>query len=145
MNHHGGTMGSPSPQTMCGVGIEIQGGRVVELIPRGSPVPIRRSLVVTSVADGQRAIEVRVVRCAPGPVPATLVGRFVLSRLHTEIHALRPAQRAEYAREVGSILDSADGSPFKRSAALETLAGELARTRRRQVSARGASERHGVR
>jgi molecular chaperone DnaK (HSP70) len=121
---------------MCGVGIEIQGGRVVELIPRGSPVPIRRSLVVTTVADGKRAIEVRVVRCAPGPVPATLVGRFLLSRLHTEIHALRPAQPAEYAREVGSILDTA---------ALETLAGELARTRRRQVSARGASERHGVR
>jgi molecular chaperone DnaK (HSP70) len=68
---HGSPWGAASQdakstaRTAHNIGIEIHGGRAIVLIPAGSRTPVARAMTFTTVADGQRAVEVRVVRCAP--------------------------------------------------------------------------------
>jgi molecular chaperone DnaK (HSP70) len=50
-------------RTADSIGIEVHGGRAIVLIPAGSRIPVARAMTFTTVADGQRAVEVRVVRC----------------------------------------------------------------------------------
>jgi hypothetical protein len=57
---------NPSARTAHSIGIEVHGGRAIVLIPAGSRTPVARAMTFTTVADGQRAVEVRIVRCAPG-------------------------------------------------------------------------------
>lgn len=60
-------------RTVHGIGIEIHGGRAVALITPGSRTPCARAMTFTTVADGQRAVEIRVVRCGSEQRP--MVGR----------------------------------------------------------------------
>jgi hypothetical protein len=84
--------------TTQSIGIEVHGGRAVVLIPAGSRTPVARAMTFTTVADGQRAVEVRVVRCSPmsGRIgsasdrgaaadrPAGVIGRFLVPGLRAQ-------------------------------------------------------------
>ena len=94
--------GSLPPPTTCSLGIEIQGGQAVVLIPEGSRAPVARARTFTTVADGQRALEVRVIRCDPGRRPAGLIIRFLLA-------GIRAGRRGEARIEIGMALDSGCG------------------------------------
>lgn len=94
--------GSLPPHTTCSLGIEIQGGRAVVLIPEGSLAPVARAQTFTTVADGQRALEIRVVRCDPWRSPAVLIVRFLLA-------GIRSGRRGEARIEIGMALDSGCG------------------------------------
>ena len=66
-------------RTADGIGIEVHGGRAIVLIPAGSRTPVARAMTFTTVADGQRAVEVRVVRCSAEMASGRsgIVGRFL--------------------------------------------------------------------
>lgn len=97
-------------RTIQNIGIEVHGGRAVVLIPSGSRTPVARAMTFTTVADGQSAVEVRVVRCAPAggaedraygaPTsrPAGVVGRFL-------VPGLRSTCRGEARIDIGISLD----------------------------------------
>ena len=110
-------------RTSHNIGIEVHGGRAVVLIPAGSRTPVARAMTFTTVADGQRAVEVRVVRCdvasepdiadsslrqTPGSAghvraalsgrPAGVVGRFL-------VPGLRNGTRGEARIDIGISLD----------------------------------------
>ncbi|MGA2975114.1 MAG: Hsp70 family protein [Spirochaetia bacterium] len=85
-------------RTAHGIGIEIHGGRAVALIAAGSRTPCARAMTFTTVADGQRAIEIRVVRCGSGPRPAGVLGRFLLTGLCAGL-------RGEARIDIGLSLD----------------------------------------
>ncbi|HEY9595103.1 MAG TPA: Hsp70 family protein [Spirochaetia bacterium] len=78
------------------IGIEIHGGNAVVLIKTGSRAPVAHAMTFTTVADGQRAVEIRLVR--GGDPPGVVVGRFLLS-------GLRAAPRGEARVDVGLSLD----------------------------------------
>ena len=63
------------------IGIEVHGGRAIALIPAGSRLPAARAMTFTTIADGQGAVEVRVVRCTAAERPAGVVGRFLVAGL----------------------------------------------------------------
>jgi hypothetical protein len=94
--------GSLPPRTTCSLGIEIQGGRAVVLIPEGSLAPVAHAQTFTTVADGQRALEIRVVSCDPRRRPARLIVRFLLG-------GIRMGRRGEARIEIGIALDSSCG------------------------------------
>jgi molecular chaperone DnaK (HSP70) len=102
-------------RTADSIGIEVHGGRAIVLIPAGSRIPVARAMTFTTVADGQRAVEVRVVRCgAPGSrgsssaarqtpagqqgLPSGIVGRFL-------VPGLRNGKRGEARIDIGISLD----------------------------------------
>ncbi len=91
-------------RTSHSIGIEVDGGRAVVLIPAGSRTPVARAMTFTTVADGQRAVEVRIVRCvaASGALPtrpAGVVGRFLLP-------GLRNGNRGDARIDIGISLDA---------------------------------------
>jgi len=97
-------------RTVRGIGIEVHGGSAVVLIPTGSRTPVARAMTFTTVADGQRAVEVRIVRCstagaggmhgrdAQASRPDGVVGRFL-------VPGLRQALRGEARVDIGVSLD----------------------------------------
>jgi molecular chaperone DnaK (HSP70) len=108
-------------RTADSIGIEVHGGRAIVLIPAGSRIPVARAMTFTTVADGQRAVEVRVVRCdasascglsrSAGPAlvgrqtsagtrgrPSGIVGRFL-------VPGLRNGKRGEARIDIGISLD----------------------------------------
>jgi molecular chaperone DnaK (HSP70) len=96
-----GYVGAPETavRTAHSIGIEVHGGRAIVLIPAGSRTPVARAMTFTTVADGQRAVEVRVVRCtAETSRPAGVVGRFLVPGLRT---GMRGAARID----IGISLD----------------------------------------
>ncbi|MGA2640691.1 MAG: Hsp70 family protein [Spirochaetia bacterium] len=110
--HHVGPR-STAARTAHGIGIEVHGGRAVALIPAGSRTPVARAMTFTTVADGQRAVEVRVVRCSTDCLPqlsagyrgadtarpAGVVGRFL-------VPGLRTGRRGEARIDIGISLDT---------------------------------------
>ncbi|HET6452154.1 MAG TPA: Hsp70 family protein [Spirochaetia bacterium] len=80
------------------VGIEVYGGRAIPLIPAGSRLPAARAMTFTTVADGQGAVEVRVVRCTAAERPAEVVGRFLVA-------GLRPGPGGTARVDIGISLD----------------------------------------
>lgn len=101
-------------RTAHSIGIEVHGGRAIVLIPAGSRTPVARAMTFTTVADGQRAVEVRVVRCSPAlgsrdpadsasrhPTdsirPTGVAGRFLVP--------LRTGRRGEARIDIGISLD----------------------------------------
>jgi hypothetical protein len=102
-------------RTADSIGIEVHGGRAIVLIPAGSRVPVARAMTFTTVADGQRAVEVRVVRCDTA-VPRSLrpaaskesavalgrpfgiVGRFL-------VPGVRSGRRGDARIDIGISLD----------------------------------------
>jgi hypothetical protein len=99
-------------RTMHGIGIEVYGGRCIVMIPAGSRTPVARGMTFTTVSDGQRAVEVRVVRCTSGAAGergavtdgrhAGVVGRFLVPGLGT-------GRRGEARIDIGISLDG-DGT-----------------------------------
>jgi molecular chaperone DnaK (HSP70) len=87
-------------RTAESIGIEVIGGAAIALIGAGSRLPVARTMTFTTVADGQRAIEVRVVRARGGRRVGAPVGRFVLA-------GLRPVPRGEARIDIGLSLDAA--------------------------------------
>ena len=73
-------------------------GRAVVLIPAGALLPAARAMTFTTVADRQRAIEVRVVRCTADARPSGVVGRFLLP-------GLRDGRKGEARIDIGLSLD----------------------------------------
>jgi hypothetical protein len=98
---HQGPQGGET-RTAQSIGIEVHGGRAIVLIPAGSRTPVARAMTFTTVADGQRAVEVRVVRCSPGEGPSFrpsgVVGRFL-------VPGLRTGRRGEARIDIGISLD----------------------------------------
>jgi molecular chaperone DnaK (HSP70) len=86
-------------RTAHSIGIEVHGGRAIVLIPAGSRTPVARAMTFTTVTDGQRAVEVRVVRCTPeSALPSGVVGRFL-------VPGLRTGMRGEARIDIGISLD----------------------------------------
>ena len=97
-------------RTIRSIGIEVHGGRAVVLIPCGCRTPVARAMTFTTVADGQGAVEVRIVRCSPAGAsgapardpqtsrPDGVVGRFLVA-------GLRQAGRGEARVDIGVSLD----------------------------------------
>jgi molecular chaperone DnaK (HSP70) len=85
--------------TAHSIGIEVHGGRAIVLIPAGSRTPVARAMTFTTVTDGQRAVEVRVVRCAGESArPSGVIGRFLVPGLRTGL-------RGEARIDIGISLD----------------------------------------
>jgi molecular chaperone DnaK (HSP70) len=80
------------------IGIEAYGGATVVLLPAGSLTPVARAMTFTTVADGQRAVEVRVVRCSTRGRPSGVVGRFLVT-------GLRSGPAGEARIDIGLSLD----------------------------------------
>jgi hypothetical protein len=80
------------------IGVEIIGGGVVVLIAEGSRTPVAHAMTFTTVADGQKAVEIRVSRLESGG--SSTVGRFLLI-------GVRAAPRGEARIDIGMSLDSA--------------------------------------
>jgi hypothetical protein len=100
---------SSEGRTLHNVGIEVHGGRAIVLILAGWQIPVERAMTFTTVADGQRAVEVRIVRCALqrelrgtafSARPTGVIGRFLLP-------CLRNGRRGDARIEVGISLDGA--------------------------------------
>jgi molecular chaperone DnaK (HSP70) len=70
------------------------------LIPAGAAFPAEHEKPFTTVADGQRAVEVRVVRCSGGGKPFGLLGRFLLA-------GFRPGPRGAVRIDIGLAMDTA--------------------------------------
>jgi len=94
-------------RTVHSIGIEVHGGRAIVLIPAGSRTPVARAMTFTTVADGQRAVEVRVVRCGAAASraqgaepcrPSGIVGRFL-------VPGVRAGKRGEARIDIGISLD----------------------------------------
>ena len=80
-----------------GIGVEILGRRTSVLLPPGGHARGERPF--TTVADGQRAVEVRVVRCAASGQVLGLIGRFVLA-------GFRPGPRGVARIDIGVSLEN---------------------------------------
>ena len=94
MRQHDGTLRPRQLRVGTDIGIEIHGGDAVVLIRAGSRPPVAHGLTFTTVADGQRAVEIRLVHGGTGGI----VGRFLLG-------GLRAAPRGEARIDVGVSLD----------------------------------------
>lgn len=71
--------GAEDARALCGLGIGVEGGRTILLIREGTPVPARGRMLFTTVADGQLAVEIPIVRVSGVPARASTIGRFILS------------------------------------------------------------------
>ncbi len=94
--------GSLRDATPYPLGVEIDGGRFIEIISKNCPIPTSRKRIFTTVSNSQNAVEIHVlqgfsVRAAEN----TSLGRFLLS-------GIRKAQRGEPRIDVIFTLD-ADG------------------------------------
>jgi hypothetical protein len=86
-------------RTARSLGIEILGGRAVALMPERSSAPCTRSRVFTTVTDGQRAVEIRIVACRGDRAVSSPVVRFLLA-------GIRRGPRGEARIEIGLSLET---------------------------------------
>lgn len=83
-------------------GVGIEGGGFVRVIPKNEPLPARRKRVFTTVADGQDAVEVRIMQGeTPLAADAEELGRFLLT-------GVRAAKRGEPRVAVEFAVDESD-------------------------------------
>jgi molecular chaperone DnaK len=83
-------------------GVEIEGGRFVELLPRNEPLPSRRRRVFTTVADGQESVEIHILQGESGSAADNLsLGRFLLP-------GIRKAGKGEPKIQVEFSIDESD-------------------------------------
>jgi hypothetical protein len=85
-------------RTVRSLGIEIPGGRAVVLTPEGSSAPRTDSRMFTTVTDGQRAVEIRIVACSGGRAAFPPIVRFLLA-------GIRRGARGEARIEIGLSLE----------------------------------------
>jgi hypothetical protein len=109
-------------RTARSLGIEILGGRAVALVPEGSSAPCARSRVFTTVTDGQRAVEIRIVTCRGDRALSSPVARFLLA-------GIRRGPRGEARIEIGLSLEA--------GGMLRAWAREAAGSAREEVSFSG--------
>ena len=81
------------------LGVVILGGRAVTLVPGGSHAPFSRSRVFTTVTNGQRAVEIRVVTCGGERSISPPIARFLLA-------GIRRGVRGEARIEIGISLEA---------------------------------------
>ncbi|HRY81893.1 MAG TPA: Hsp70 family protein [Spirochaetia bacterium] len=83
-------------------GVEIEGGRFVELLPRNEPLPSRRRRVFTTVVDGQESVEIHILQGESGSAAENLsLGRFLLP-------GIRKAGKGEPKIQVEFAIDESD-------------------------------------
>lgn len=83
-------------------GVEIEGGRFVELLPRNEPLPARKRRVFTTVADDQESVEIHILQGDSGSAAEnTSLGRFLLP-------GIRKAGRGEPKIQVEFSIDESD-------------------------------------
>lgn len=63
----------------CGLGVGVDGGRTIVLIAEGAMIPATGRMLFTTVADGQPAVEIPIMRVSGAPPRAVPIGRFILS------------------------------------------------------------------
>ncbi len=69
-----GTQGTAA----CSIGLEIDGGDIITVIPKGASLPARSRRLFTTVNDRQEAVEIHVVSYGGG-FEAVSIGRFLLA------------------------------------------------------------------
>ncbi len=83
-------------------GVEIEGGRFVELLPRNEPLPARRKRVFTTVVDAQESVEIHILQGESESAAENLsLGRFLLP-------GIRKAPRGEPRIQVEFSIDESD-------------------------------------
>lgn len=115
---HGTPAGrTPQPprgaRSRCSLGVGVEGGRTVVLIPAGAPIPAAGRMLFTTVADAQPAVEIPVMRVSGLPPRAVQIGRFLLS-------GFAAAQRGRPRIEVSLAVD---GSGALRARARDMAGG----------------------
>lgn len=85
--------------TSRALGVETEGGKFVPIVARNIAIPVREQRLVTTVADGQRAVEIHVLQGEKEFAENNVsLGRFLLS-------GIRSAPRGEARIEVGFSVD----------------------------------------
>ncbi len=83
-------------------GVEIEGGRFVELLPRNEPLPARRRRVFTTVEDGQESVEIHILQGeSDSAADNHSLGRFLLP-------GVRKAGKGEPRIQVEFSIDESD-------------------------------------
>jgi len=83
-------------------GVEIEGGRFVELLARNEPLPARRRRVFTTVADDQESVEIHILQGESESAAKNLsLGRFLLP-------GVRKAGKGEPRIQVEFSIDESD-------------------------------------
>jgi len=83
-------------------GVEIEGGRFVELLPRNEPLPARRRRVFTTVVDEQESVEIHILQGESQSAQDNVsLGRFLLP-------GIRKARKGEPRVQVEFSLDESD-------------------------------------
>jgi hypothetical protein len=75
----GSLQAPPGARARCSLGVGVDGGHTVVLIPAGAPIPAAGRMLFTTVADAQPAVEIPVMRVSGVPPRAVPIGRFLLS------------------------------------------------------------------
>ncbi len=85
--------------TARALGVETEGGKFVPIVARNVAIPVRENRLVTTVSDGQRAVEIHVLQGEKEYAEENVsLGRFLLS-------GIRSAPRGEARIEVGFAVD----------------------------------------
>jgi hypothetical protein len=111
-------------RTARSLGVEIPGGRGVILMPEGSAAPRSNSRLFTTVTDGQRAVEIRIVACGGDRAEFPPLARFLLA-------GIRRGARGEARIEIGLSLEP--------GGMLRAWAAESAGSAREEIFFSGAS------
>jgi len=83
-------------------GVEIEGGRFVELLPRNEPLPARRRQIFTTVVDEQDSVEIHILQGESQSARENVsLGRFLLP-------GIRKARKGEPRVQVEFSLDESD-------------------------------------
>lgn len=107
----------PGERAPCSIGIEIDGGGIINLVAKGARVPVRARMLFTTVNDWQEAVEVHIIAYSGG-FEAVSIGTFLLA-------GIRRGDRGEPRIEISIELD-ADGLIHASARDLDTKAGQEA-------------------
>jgi molecular chaperone DnaK len=107
----------PSANAPCFIGVEIDGGAIINLIAKGARVPVRARKLFTTVNDWQEAVEVHIIAYSGG-FEAVSIGTFLLA-------GIRRGDRGKPRIEISIELD-ADGLIHASARDLDTKAGQEA-------------------
>jgi len=112
VNPRGSGAGAP-----CSIGVEIDGGAIINLVAKGARVPVRARKLFTTVNDWQEAVEVHIIAYSGG-FEAVSIGTFLLA-------GIRRGDKGEPRIEISIELD-ADGLIHASARDLDTKAGQEA-------------------
>jgi molecular chaperone DnaK len=85
-------------------GVEIEGGRFIELLPRNEPLPARRRRVFTTVADGQESVEIHILQGESQTAGENVsLGKFLLPGIR-KAHKGEPRVQVEFSIDESDLL-----------------------------------------